>query len=144
MPHFAIVIEDPAKARKAEVDRNVRANVHRHVKPQMAPRERQVALARLTAVAEQVAGVGRGAGDLHTTCDDACPDGLPNCRNCGDPAHREACRAAGHCPHCGTRHGIAPDSVLAAGGMSLQEVPGGPLREGDAWDAARRKIVRKP
>ena len=54
--------------------------------------------------------------------DSECPDGLPNCRNCGDPAHEEACRAAGHCPLCGTVHGIAPNAHLAANGYRLDVV----------------------
>jgi len=54
---------------------------------------------------------------------DACPEGRPNCRNCGDPAFADACKAAGHCPQCGVTHGIAPDAVLAANGYALVEVP---------------------
>jgi predicted Zn-ribbon and HTH transcriptional regulator len=62
----------------------------------------------------------RQVGDIHAEMDDTCPDGLPNCRHCGDPAHADSCRAAGHCPHCGTRHGIAPESVLTANGYRLE------------------------
>lgn len=54
--------------------------------------------------------------------DTACPLGQPNCRNCGDPAYKDACAAAGHCPQCGTAHGIAPDSVVKAAGVELVPV----------------------
>lgn len=60
------------------------------------------------------------AGAVHTVMDSECPNGLPNCRNCGDPEHAESCAKAGHCPFCGTRHGIAPDRVLAANGFALE------------------------
>jgi hypothetical protein len=57
---------------------------------------------------------------VHTEADTACPNGLPNCRQCGDPAHAEACRSAGHCPDCGTKHGVAPESVVRANGYRLE------------------------
>lgn len=64
----------------------------------------------------------RPLGTIHTSIEGfECPDGLPNCRNCGDPAHAESCKAAGHCPHCGTAHGVAPDAVLAANGYGIIE-----------------------
>ena len=63
----------------------------------------------------------RPQGFVHAAdLDDACPMGRPNCRNCGDPKHAEACRLAGHCPDCGTRHGIAPDATLEANGYGLE------------------------
>lgn len=62
----------------------------------------------------------RPVGTLHTEMDSECPEGRPNCRDCGDPTHAEACQAAGHCPHCGTRHGIAPDRVLVDNGLRLE------------------------
>jgi hypothetical protein len=63
----------------------------------------------------------RPSGTVHAeSIDSTCPEGLPNCRNCGDANHRESCLAAGHCPHCGTRHGIAPDAHLKANGYRLE------------------------
>lgn len=59
----------------------------------------------------------REIGTVHAVCDARCPDGNPDCEHCGDPAFREACLAAGHCPHCvALRHGMAPDTVLEANG----------------------------
>lgn len=62
----------------------------------------------------------RPVGTVHAELDSACPNGLPNCRNCGDPDHVVTCRAAGHCPQCGTAHGIAPDAVLVRHGFRLE------------------------
>jgi hypothetical protein len=92
MPYYAIVIVDPASAREGEVARGFTQ-------------------AQL-----------RDAGTIHTHADSECPEGRPNCRNCGDPAHAESCIANGHCPDCGTKHGIAPDSVIAKHGYALVEV----------------------
>ena len=61
----------------------------------------------------------RKAGEVHDIAASECPDGMPNCRNCGDPQHAASCQAAGHCPDCGTKHGVAPDSVVAANGYAL-------------------------
>ena len=61
----------------------------------------------------------RPKGTIHCEMDIECPNGGKNCRNCGDPLFKEACSKAGHCPHCGTRHGVAPNSVLAANGYKL-------------------------
>lgn len=62
----------------------------------------------------------RPKGTVHTEMDSDCPEGLPNCRNCGDPVHETSCRAQGHCPQCGTAHGIAPESRLAENGYKLE------------------------
>ena len=62
----------------------------------------------------------RKKGDVHTVADSECPLGRPNCRNCGDPDHVATCRAAGHCPDCGTKHGIAPDAIVARNGYRLE------------------------
>jgi len=59
-------------------------------------------------------------GDLYGEGDLDCPLGRPNCRHCGDPAHAAACAAAGHCEWCGTRHGVAPESILAAHGLAIE------------------------
>jgi hypothetical protein len=64
-------------------------------------------------------GPKRQLGTVHTTAESDCPVGMPNCRNCGDPNYKEQCSAAGHCPDCGTKHGIAPDSVINASGYKL-------------------------
>lgn len=66
--------------------------------------------------------VGAAAGDLWAIAERECPLGQPNCPDCGDPAHRDACHAAGHCPQCGTAHGIAPTARLAAIGVILVEL----------------------
>jgi hypothetical protein len=63
----------------------------------------------------------RPVGTIHTEFDSLeCPEGLPNCRNCGDPEFKETCARDGHCPNCGTNHGIAPDSVLARNGYAIE------------------------
>ena len=62
----------------------------------------------------------RPKGFVHTEADDTCPLGRPNCRNCGDPDHVAECQAAGHCPDCGTKHGIAPDAIVARNGYRLE------------------------
>jgi len=64
-------------------------------------------------------GIPREKGTVHTIADDECPEGKPNCRNCGDPEFAQLCRAAGHCHHCGTRHGIAPQSMVEFNGYIL-------------------------
>ena len=63
----------------------------------------------------------RAKGTIHTVCEEECPDGGSNCRNCGDPEFKAMCRAAGHCKFCGTRHGIAPTSVIEKNGYILVE-----------------------
>lgn len=110
MPKFAIVIKDPALAHAKEIERNVEANLR--VRPDLTRSMVEGAVRRFI-------GGERKAGDVHTEMDSECPAGLPNCRNCGDPAFRDQCAREGHCPHCGTRHGIAPDSVIAANGYEL-------------------------
>jgi|SRR5215204_2728251 len=62
----------------------------------------------------------RKVGDLHTTAELECPEGGINCRNCGDPEFAAKCKEAGHCKNCGTKHGVAPDSVLEANGYRLE------------------------
>jgi len=65
-------------------------------------------------------GRKRPKGTIHTIAEMDCPNGLPNCRNCGDPIYKEICKANGHCSLCGTAHGIGPDSGLAANGYTLE------------------------
>jgi hypothetical protein len=129
--HYALVIEDTKKAHRAKV-------------AMMTDAYRRAGLREREATALAEAGEGEPAvGDLWTTADVECPDGKPNCRHCGDPAHREACAAAGHCDQCGTRHGIAPASVLEAKGLALQALAERP-RDGQTWDRQRRRFVTAP
>lgn len=93
MPKYQIVIDDADTAFAGE-----RARGHAHAKR-----------AKGTIHAEAVAS--------------ECPEGRPNCRNCGDPAHAAHCQAKGHCPDCGTKHGIAPDAVVKKNGYILVELP---------------------
>lgn len=102
MARIRLVVTDSAKAQAAKV----RAY---HLHPRL---QAQVARESPPAV-----------GTVHTEMDDTCPEGLPNCRNCGDPQHADECKAAGHCPDCGTKHGVAPDSVLAANGLTMEAAP---------------------
>jgi len=141
MAHFAIVVTDPIKHHARQIKLNVDHNVKVQVRPGMSVGEQ----ARLRVAVENqvraVIGSAREVGDLHTLGVSECPDGMPNCRNCGDPAHEEACRAAGHCPLCGTAHGIAPDAHLADGGMELVAVD--PQAAGDVWDKTTRTFVKR-
>lgn len=59
---------------------------------------------------------------IHAVVDETCPLGGQNCRNCGDPIFAELCKSKGHCPDCGTKHGIAPKSVLDKNGFILKKV----------------------
>jgi len=119
MPRFKIVIADADVAQAKEIERNVNAQLQQR-KPKNDS-ERTRAEKALRREAEQ-RYKKRAAGEVHVVADSECPDGLPNCRNCGDPQHAASCAAAGHCPSCGTKHGIAPDSVVAANGYVLVEM----------------------
>ncbi len=112
MPKYQIVIADAALAHAQEIARNVEANVKIHGEAQRAKIEK--------VVAARYPNGARPTGTVHDEAETDCPDGLPNCRNCGDPAYADACTAAGHCPDCGTKHGIAPDATLAANGYVLK------------------------
>lgn len=100
MPKVHVVIVDEAKAHAAH---RHAYRLHPHLQKALQPRP---------------------VGTIHTEADTDCPEGLPNCRHCGDQAHADACRAAGHCPDCGTKHGVAPESVIAANGYALVAVKG--------------------
>lgn len=148
MPHYAVVVEHPQEHLRAHVERHAQAKSSLRSRRGLAPET----VARMRAIYVREAARTepiKGAGDLHTSADSECPLGLPNCRNCGDPAHAAACRAAGHCQLCGTAHGIAPDAYLAASGVSLVEVPEDlvsaerRVRPGHAWDPALRKFVKR-
>lgn len=64
----------------------------------------------------------RAKGAVHCEADTECPEGMPNCRNCGDPEFIESCKAEGHCPDCGTKHGVAPDSIIIRSGYQIVNV----------------------
>jgi hypothetical protein len=109
MAKFAIVVADSQKHLAFERERYTTAFIEAGV-----PHQKAVSLA-----SDRV-GAARAVGHIHTEMDDVCPEGLPNCRNCGDPGFAAACEQAGHCPDCGTKHGIAPDAVLARHGFVLE------------------------
>ena len=150
MPHFALVIENPVAHVEAQVSRSIARNLPAALAAaqQEAARAKRAWTAadevRVTnAVAREVrrlVGEPRQVGDLHTTADRECPDSGLNCENCGDPEHAETCAAAGHCPHCGTRHGIAYAALLANAGLSLREIQ--PPVDGETWDRTRRAFVK--
>lgn len=99
MPLYHVVVADEAKAHEAH-KHSYRHHPH---------------LVKHLAV--------RPVGTVHAaSVESECPNGLPNCRNCGDPAHAASCQASGHCPDCGTLHGIAPDAVIEANGYRLEIV----------------------
>ena len=131
MPRIAIFVNDPQKAWEAEVERNTRRNVE----VSRAPASRRAAVEQRIRTYFQHAVPMRQGGYQHDVVETGtdCPEGMPNCRNCGDPAFAESCRAQGHCPDCGTKHGIAPDAVLAASGYVLGE----PLAEPEPDPEAR-------
>ena len=120
MPRFKIIVDNPKVAQEKEIERTVAANLAAYGVDQMQP----VEAARLEAAIDQAVRVTVGEekpeGTVHDTVESDCPKGLPNCRNCGDPAYAASCQAAGHCPECGTKHGLAPDSVVAANGYRLE------------------------
>jgi hypothetical protein len=120
MPRFKIVIDNPTVAHEQEIERNIRANIHAHGVNRMGAAEAVRAVSAITRKIRASVGPERPAGTIHAEADTDCPDGLPNCRNCGDPEHAETCKAAGHCPDCGTKHGIAPDRIVAAHGYRLE------------------------
>jgi len=114
MPRYRIVIADAQLAHDRERHRNIEANVAVH-----GEQARAVVTRMVNARYDHEP---RPVGTVHSEEDTECPDGLPNCRNCGDPAFLEACTAAGHCPHCGRTHGMAPDAHIAANGYRLEPV----------------------
>ena len=142
MAKWAIVVDDPVKAHAADIARNAQANIAAHLKAR--PDAGPVESARLASMVHKAvrtrAGEPKRAGDRHVAdpIDDACPEGAPNCRNCGDPAFAASCLAAGHCQSCGRSagvvgllpppvgrggHGIAPQGYLAATGLRLDPMP---------------------
>lgn len=100
MPKFKILVDDVDKAHEAHIESY---KLHPHIQKQLRN------------------GSKRPKGTVHTEAEAECPNGLPNCRNCGDPEYLESCKAAGHCPDCGIKHGIAPDSIIKKNGYRLVE-----------------------
>jgi hypothetical protein len=121
MPRYKIVIADPDLAQRQEIARNVAHNLKAHGAHLLGPQDQKRLEKTIVERVSQMVGPAKQKGDLHTEMDSECPDGLPNCRNCGDPAYADACRLAGHCEHCGTRHGIAPDATVKANGYALED-----------------------
>lgn len=112
MAKYQIVIADADLAHAREIHRNVEANVAAHGEAHRAK------IAKIFQARVQK----RDTGTVHDEADTDCPDGLPNCRHCGDPDYAVACAAQQHCPDCGTKHGIAPESVLKANGYALKAI----------------------
>jgi hypothetical protein len=121
MPRFTIVIADAKVAHDKEIERNISANLVAYCVDKMTPIDASRTVNAITSIVRDKYQE-RPEGTVHVEAiDSACPDGLPNCRNCGDPAHAESCAAAGHCPACcDLRHGIGPDSLVAANGYRLE------------------------
>jgi hypothetical protein len=110
MAKVRIVIDNVQKAHDFEIKKYKEAFERAGARPDKAERE-----------ARKRVGQQRPKGTVHAEADLECPDEMPNCRNCGDPDFKQSCREAGHCPDCGTKHGVAPDSVVAAHGFVLEE-----------------------
>lgn len=135
MPVHALIITDPEKQHAYRRQQHLKR--FERERPHATPARR-----------EQLVDAHIAAGrlpkperdSLHTVADDVCPEGKPNCRNCGDPAFAASCRKVGHCPDCGIKHGIAPDSHLAAVGLSLHPLDELPA-PGQVWDAKRRTFA---
>jgi len=112
MPRYRIIIHDAQLAHDREIHRTIEHYVRLHGESKRAHVER--------SVRAHFANGPRRVGTQHSQGDTECPEGLPNCRNCGDPDHAASCAEAGHCPHCGTAHGIAPDAHLIRDGYRLE------------------------
>jgi hypothetical protein len=129
MPQYALVIDDVDKAwagrRRLAFESYRRAG--------MSELRAHLAAEALEPTAPRV-------GDLWTTAASECPDGFPNCRHCGDPQFAASC--AGHCPLCGTAHGIAPASVLEKHGLVLVELSATPTDDQE-WDPETRAFIAR-
>lgn len=111
MPKFAIVVDNADVAHTQAIHRNIEKFRAAGFPPEFA-----VSAARAYVGDAHPEGFVINAEPLATEC----PEGKPNCRNCGDPAHEDTCRAAGHCPNCGRSHGMASDATLAKHGYRLE------------------------
>jgi hypothetical protein len=124
VPRYKLVIADSALARQKEVERNTNAHLARDIKARRDNGEKVTEfdvtrLARGHRRHFEQKYKERPAGTVHDVTVSECPFDLPNCRNCGDPQHAASCKAQGHCPDCGTKHGIAPDRILTENGYEL-------------------------
>jgi hypothetical protein len=124
MARYKLIIADAQLAHDKEIERNTNTQVARDIKAKRESGEKvnEFDVANLTRghrrhFADKFKQ--RPVGAVHGVSATECPFEMPNCRNCGDPQHAASCQAQGHCPDCGTKHGIAPDSVLAANGYAL-------------------------
>ena len=133
MDYCAVIIKDPTLARAQEIARSLQANLDgRSVEEQARLRP------QLEALLDRRAGPERPVGTLHAVAALACPDGLPNCRNCGDP--ETPCTGPDHCPYCGTRHGVAPYRLVVARGYALVELDALPGAS-QVWDRGSLTFV---
>jgi hypothetical protein len=142
MPHYAVVIADPARAQAKEIERNVDAHLRALGADRFPPEMRADLARRLEPRVRATVGPPKRAGDLHCFGERGCPDGRPWCEQCGDPAHLDTCRAAGHCEACvSLQHGaIAHPAVLAANGFALVDTPA--PEAGEVWDGALGRFVK--
>lgn len=120
MPRFKIVIDKPETAYEQEIARNVNANLRAFRVNNMDAVEAARTTNAIARKVREMVGPRKPAGTVHDVAESECPDGLPNCRNCGDQQHAAACQAKGHCSKCGTAHGIAPDRIVADNGYRLE------------------------
>jgi len=148
--HYALVVNDPEKVHRHLLNVNRAHHLKRFSEVhgrEPKPHERN----KIEQHIRQGHPDPPPKDSLHTEMESLdCPDGLPNCRNCGDPQHAEACIAAGHCPHCGTQHGMTPQRLLAEGGYHLLELEGEQAdaaknhRHGHSmWDEKTRRFVAR-
>ena len=134
MPYYAVVIKDAKLAHEQEIARNVDANVKHHGESNRRKIEK--------LIRARYDHSPREAGTLHCHGERGCPDGETWCEHCGDPAHRDACLAAGHCEACvNLRHGaVAHPAVLKANGYEMVEVD--EPTEAHVWHPGKRAFVK--
>lgn len=146
MGHVAAVIVDPEKARAARIQEKVRVKLVMYEEATSTLPAAVRARRDMNAVARHVEDAVTAeeplpaVGELWGVAERECPLLLPNCENCGDPDFRDACAAAGHCPYCGTAHGVSSARRLREVGVELVEVDGPPTRE-RRWDSAARRMT---
>lgn len=132
MTYVAVVIADAQVARAEEIVRNLAYNLA------MRSDATQGQVNVIRARVEQSHGTLRPVGTLHTVIALECPEGMDNCRNCGDP--KTPCIGPNHCPYCGILHGCAPDRIVAQNGYKLIPVDG-PIPDNKVWDIATESLV---
>jgi hypothetical protein len=109
-----LVVKDSTKARAWLVQQVAADRVVGKIRRGATESDAVLTVADELGIQEPPVGALYGESDLE------CPMGEPNCRNCGDFAYSDQCRAAGHCTQCGVLHGTAPDSVLEAHGLRIE------------------------